>query len=224
MDERGGVRAGVVRAAGEVVGAMYADIERTESGTNVVGALAAFARRRAQARWLWTPSATEINAIINAIWPDAAGLERKLPPYERGANKRRYPVSYKSDHVFGECREPIWKLSHLIEDLSEHDLKGMLSQIEDGAGPTGEGTEHLWRGLGEFAAWTLKLRKARRSSRGIWYATAIQLTPAHDSHPQPLELSGSRGAQVSEPCRGRGGRQGDAQEVRTALPTTRRST
>ena len=90
-------------------------------------------------------------------------------------------MSYKSDHVFRECRAPVLKISHLIEDLSEHELKGILARIENEAQPAGEGTEHLWRGVGEFVEWTLRLRKARRSPRGIWYATVIQLTPMHDS-------------------------------------------
>lgn len=142
--------ASCVRAAGEVVGAMYADVERAEPGTNVVAARAAFARRRLETRWRWTPTSAEIAAIINAIWPETAGRKVELPPYERGASKRRYPVSDKSDHLFRECRVPGLKLTHLIVDRSERDLKGIVTQNEDEVRPVGEGAEHLRRGLGEF--------------------------------------------------------------------------
>jgi hypothetical protein len=134
------------------------------------------ARRRLEREWRWTPTPVEITAIVHAIWPETAGRPVQLPAFARGQARRRYPVSSKAKYAREKCQKHIWGLSRVIEDLGEHDLKGLVGSLGDEPQESGEGTEHLWQGVRGIAEWELRRRKARRTRSGTWYAWVRSMT------------------------------------------------
>jgi hypothetical protein len=86
-------------------------------------------------------------------------------------------MSFLACEAERKCGELLYQVHRAIEDLGEHDLKGLISAVEhDRLQLTGEDDEHLWRGVKALAEWTLEVRKARRSKRGVWYAWAESMT------------------------------------------------
>ena len=138
------------------------------------------AQRQLERDWRWTPTSAEVTAIVHALWPEAAGRPVQLPAHARGQARRRYPVSSKARHVRQQCAEPVWRIRDRLEELSEHDLKGLIEALADDGRESGDGSEHLWRGIGAYAAWQLELRRARRSRRGTWYAWVEAMTRDRD--------------------------------------------
>jgi hypothetical protein len=179
VDARGLVRTGVNHTDSDIIGSPHLDFEAVDCGSNIVAAQETFARR-AQARWRWTPTPAEITAIVHTIWPEAAGRKMKLPPYESGASKRRYPVTEEAEKAASKCSRHIRKLRSAIDVLSDQDLKGILSRVEEESQIIGQGTEHLWRGLGGLAEWMLKARRARTSPKGTWYVSVDMLVREGD--------------------------------------------
>ena len=108
----------------------------------------------------------EVTAIVHAIWPETAGRPVQLPGFARGQAWRRYTVSSKAQHAKRQCAEQVWKLTHALEDLGEHDLKGMISALEDDCHESGEGTEICGRG-------------SRRSPSGSCAAQSAALLTRH---------------------------------------------
>lgn len=170
FDARGGIVDGHMEAMRE---ALEAVPEYGSDGTgerDPDGFQRRLAQRRLKAAWRWTPTPVEITTIVHAIWPKAAGRPVQLPAFARGQARRRYPVSQKAKYAREKCQKHIWGLSRVIEELGEHDLKGLVASLGDAPQQTGEGTEHLWHGVRGIAEWELRRRKARRTRGGTWYA------------------------------------------------------
>lgn len=134
------------------------------------------AQQQLERHWRWTPTPVEVTAIVHAIWPEAAGRPVPLPGFARGQARRRYPVSSKAKYAREKCQKHIWGLSRVIEELGEHDLKGLAGSVDEDGRETGEGTEHLWQGVRGIAEWELRRRKARRTRSGTWYAWVRSMT------------------------------------------------
>lgn len=154
-----------------------------ERSGNTIDLAKLLTRRRAERRWRWTPTPTDITRIVHAIWPKIAGRPVEPPPFARGTKKRRHPMSYRARNAERQCHEHVWKLRHALAELNEHDLKGLISGLEDRLTPTGEGDEHLWRGVKACAEWQLEARRARRSKRGTWYVRVDRMVrdPGEDT-------------------------------------------
>lgn len=180
FDARGRTVEGHMEAMREALNAIYAADGTGERDPD--GFRRQLARRRLEREWRWTPTPVEITAIVHAIWPETAGRPVQLPTFARGQARRRYPVSSKAKYARQQCAEQVWKLAHAIDDLGEHDLKGLISALGEDAHASGEGTEHLWQGVKAFAEWQLARRKARRSRRGTWYAWVEAATRDADSY------------------------------------------
>lgn len=79
------------------------------------------------------------------------------------------------DEAVTRCRKHVRGLRRAVVHLSDLDLKELLSRVKEEAEILGQGTEHLWRGLGGSIEWTMKVRTARSSPRGTWYVSVDML-------------------------------------------------
>lgn len=120
------------------------------AGGTVVDISAQLRRRRWWAEHRWEPTLAEITRMINATWPKTAG--RPVEPLRsiKTSWKRSKPVSRHAEYIIDRCRSPIYEIRRQLRDLSEPDLNGVMTKLnEDGADDVIDAC--LWGGVAEAA-------------------------------------------------------------------------
>ena len=138
----------------------------------VVDITGRIARRQRDEHNRWEPTPADINRIIHVIWPETAGGPVKRPKSISGVRKRRPPMTHEAKHVERECHSPVSRIVMEIDRLSDRSLKAFIAKLKESEEAETPGYREVWQGIRHAAENLLAISKARKSSKGKWFAVA----------------------------------------------------
>ncbi|MEP9349168.1 hypothetical protein [Xanthobacter sp. KR7-225] len=124
-------------------------------------------RRQWQERHRWTPTVDQIELIARAIWP-RRGEDERVGSVQGGGPKSQ-PVSSDARRAVQTIHEAIFTIENALEDLSEHSLKGVLSELRKQARHF-KAERAISEGVANRVEEMREIQRRRRSGKGTWYA------------------------------------------------------
>lgn len=176
FDEAGSVRQFLVNAAFKALETYEALQEEKASETGVVSIEAKRARRRWEEEHRWVPTPAEITRVVHAIWPEQAGGPVKRLQSITGTAKRRLAMSFEAKQALDDCWPAAYDITSKISRLSDKDLKAFMQGVEGKFDPAEPVTTAFWKGIISTAEMEIVVRKARKSTRGKWFAAVDVFT------------------------------------------------
>ena len=172
FDESGSVRQNFVNAAfaaRETFDDMRIELRQRPGA--VVSVRARIARRQWERENRWNPTDGDLSRVVDAIWPELAGDNASRVERITGSAKRRLPVTYQAKHAVHEIVMPTFEIRRQFERLGDKDLAAFIQEAEESLDDPGDfiGNE-IWKGIVAAARKDLEIRKARKSSKGRWFA------------------------------------------------------
>lgn len=110
-------------------------------------------------------------------------------------------MSRHAEYIIDRCRSPIYDIRRQLRDLSEPDLNGVMTKVnEDGADDVIDAC--LWGGVAQACTQEIERRKAWRRRKERWYAVAERIEwQGHEraiGRGEPLEHVATDGKDVAE--------------------------
>lgn len=124
-------------------------------------------RRQWQERHRWTPTVDQLELIARAIWP-TRGEDERIASVQGGGPKP-HPVSSDARRAVQTIHEAIYKIESALEDLSEHALKGVLSELRRQARHF-QTERAISEGVANRVEEIREIQRRRKSGKGTWYA------------------------------------------------------
>lgn len=124
-------------------------------------------RRQWQERHRWTPTVDQVEMIARAIWPRRGEDERVASVL--GGGPKPQPVSSDARRALEAIHDAIFKIETALEDLSEHSLKGVLSELRKQARHF-KAERAISEGVANRVEEIREIQRRRRSGKGTWYA------------------------------------------------------
>jgi predicted RNase H-like HicB family nuclease len=187
FDESGSVQQNFVNAA-FAARQTFDDMRRElhQSPGAIVSVRARMARRQWERENRWKPTDTDMARVVDAIWPEASGRPVERLQSITGTAKRRLPVTYQAKNAISQILHPTFDIRHAFERLGDKDLAAFIQEAEERLGdPIDFVGNEIWKGIAAAARKDLDIRKARKTSKGKWFA-AIEKT--HDQSVTTVEF------------------------------------
>jgi len=165
FDGEGSITEGLREAISDVINSID---YRSNSTDTVVAIGPEIAKRKLAAKHRWKPSQEDLDAVLADVWPDKARGRLKAA---KGSAPKRPPLTWEGKDALRQATEPFWKISFPIDQLKEPSLAGLVFEARDRAEGEPE-LAPLYEAIAKMADRRLNLLRARRSSKGIWYACA----------------------------------------------------
>lgn len=162
FNEDGEIREGLQEAVFE---AMNSVAVQSPSDT-VVSIRPQLSKKRFAEKFRWEPSATDINRVIQDLWPKQKADRLKEA---KGISQRKPALTFEAKHTLDKISAGFWEISHAIEALKEPSLRGFAFEARKRASEDLE-HRHLYNALAEAAVDRLELLKRQKTGKGIWYA------------------------------------------------------
>lgn len=150
--------------------------------------------QRWQGRYRWSPSADEMEMIIQAIWPQMSDAERIAAV--KGGGLAPQPVSSDAQRALRTIGEAAFSIQYALADLSEHALKGVSYDLRRQAANFKEEAA-IALGVANRADQIREIKARRRTGKGTWYAV-IEVFRWDQR-----DRSGTSIMSAAEPCEGR---------------------
>ncbi len=110
-------------------------------------------------------------------------------------------MTHEAKHVEHECNSPVSRIVMEISKLSDPSLKALIAKLEESEDEEAPGHREVWQGLRRAADKILAISKARKSSKGKWFAVAerfiqyeVQPPTARSDIIESVECSGKKAA------------------------------
>jgi predicted RNase H-like HicB family nuclease len=177
FDENGSAQANLARAAMTAWEARDARQRQHRARPGpVVDIKPEIAVRRWQEENRWVPTDDEIKRISAIIFPEMADGPVERPRSVAGTAKRRLPMSFEATQALDECWSPAYNITSKIDRLSDKDLKAFIQGAERRFDPAEPVTTAFWKGVIGTAEMEIVVRKARKLTKGKWFAALEMFT------------------------------------------------
>jgi hypothetical protein len=171
FDKKGRTRQDWIESA-MMASETYRALQKASTTGPVVDITDRIARRRWEEHNRWEPTPADINRIIHIIWPETAGGPVQRPKSVTGVRKRKPPMTFEAKQVEHECHSPVSTIVMEIHRLSDPSLKAFVAKLEESEEAETPGYREVWQGIRHAAEKLLAISKARKSSKGKWFAVA----------------------------------------------------